>query len=73
LENLKLTIIDKALGDLSQVSPLLKKRIVEAAMVCAQHSGVIIQEEYEVLRALVATLNCPLPLLGVSVSTSEAA
>lgn len=55
------TAFDSALKTFAQSSPALKKRLLSAAMSCIAADGVIVVREGELIRAIAATLGCPLP------------
>ncbi|MGL6226561.1 MAG: M48 family metallopeptidase [Thermoguttaceae bacterium] len=52
---------DSALKTFVQSSPALKKRLLSAVMSCIAADGVIVVREGELIRAIAATLGCPLP------------
>jgi len=55
--------ITQVLGKLSQMSPLLKKTVIEACADAVIEDGVIMPAEAELLRAVSETLDCPMPPL----------
>ena len=55
--------ISAALQSLSQMSPLLKKSVIEASADIAMHDGVLKYTEAEFLRVIADLLACPLPPL----------
>ncbi len=56
-----LTRIDAALDRIAQAAPDVKRTILKACSAAAAHDGVVGTEEYELLRAIADTLDCPLP------------
>lgn len=58
---LGLETFDKAMGELNQVIPKWKSRIVEGAAACVIVDGQISINEGELLRALASALECPMP------------
>lgn len=57
----KLKSIDRALDKLALASPLLKKRVLEACVVCIATDGKAKLKEAELLRAIADGLDCPVP------------
>ncbi len=55
--------IDKALAELAHTAPALKAKIVEAILDAAGVDGRITVEEAEIVRAIAATLDAPIPPL----------
>lgn len=60
-KEIHLADIDKALKQLSQSSPPIKKRVLEACIACIGADGVANVKEVELLRAIVDALDCPVP------------
>jgi Zn-dependent protease with chaperone function len=60
-----LTAIGEALDKLAEASPEVKKRVLHACAQCVAHDGVVLPEEYELLRAIGDALDCPVPPLPV--------
>lgn len=60
------TALDMALSRLDQVSPAGKEQLVEALSKTVVHDGRLTLGESELLRAVCATLHCPLPPLIAS-------
>lgn len=56
-----LSDVDVALGRLNQVSPQLKKAVLNACAETVAADGVIQENEAELLRAIADTLDCPIP------------
>ncbi|MES2626204.1 MAG: M48 family metallopeptidase [Pseudomonadota bacterium] len=59
-----IAILEQALGKLKNLRPLQKPRLLKAMVLCIQHDGVVSSEEGELLRAVAAVLDCPVPPLG---------
>ena len=55
--------ITSALKCLAQLSPLLKRGVLEASADIAMHDGQLKYSEAELLRVIADMLNCPLPPL----------
>jgi hypothetical protein len=55
--------LQAALGKLAQLSPLLKRSVVEACADCVIRDGRVLPVEAELLQALAVTLDCPMPPL----------
>jgi Zn-dependent protease with chaperone function len=63
IANVDLKSLDTALNRLRTCSPGVKRRIIDAAAQCVACDGVVEVREAELLRAVAATLDCPLPPL----------
>jgi tellurite resistance protein len=55
-----------ALSELDQATPAVKRRIIQAVTACIVADGKITIEESELLRAVAAALDCPMPLSNQS-------
>jgi hypothetical protein len=55
--------LDRALRHLDQLTPPRKAQLVHALAQTVIHDGRVTVDEYELLRAVCASLHCPLPLL----------
>jgi hypothetical protein len=55
--------LEAALRKLEQLSPLLKKSVVEACADCVIHDGRVLPAEAELLQAVAVALDCPMPPL----------
>ena len=69
----KLESMEPVLSKLSGLSPLLKSSLIEACADCVLHDGKIALEEGELLRAVAAALDCPMPPFILAHSVSNAA
>ena len=58
--------LDAALNQLANATPQLKRSIVTACVECAATDGKLAVPEYELLRAITDSLDCPLPPLNPS-------
>lgn len=58
--------LDNALDHLANATPQLKRSIVAACVDCAATDGKLAVAEYELLRAITDSLDCPLPPLKLS-------
>ena len=58
-----LDTLDVALTDLEQTAPKVKRRILQAAAVCITADQTVTHAEAELLRAVSALLDCPMPPL----------
>lgn len=54
-------LLEASLEKLSEMSPQLKKKLVTACAECVLHDGVVEVAEGEILRAVSARLDCPMP------------
>jgi Zn-dependent protease with chaperone function len=66
LEQCNLKNFDMALSELDQATPAVKRRIIQAVTACIVADGKITIEESELLRAVAAALDCPMPLSNQS-------
>ena len=55
--------LSRALQVLNRLQPLQKPRLLKALCTCVTHDGVIKPVEVELVRAVAATLDCPMPPL----------
>ncbi len=62
-ERVGLSEVDRALATLDGLKPRQKERLIEAAAACVAHDGRVTVPEAELLRALGAALDCPIPPL----------
>ena len=62
VEHCRLDNLNKALEELAQVTPSIKLQLVDAAAHIILQDGKITVTEADLLRALTAALDCPLPL-----------
>ena len=53
--------LDEALAELDHAAPMVKKRVLEAAVVCVTADRQVTVEEAELLRAVSASISCPMP------------
>ncbi|HKQ16433.1 MAG TPA: M48 family metallopeptidase [Steroidobacteraceae bacterium] len=60
------TALDLALSRLDQLAPIAKEQLVEAMVATATHDQQLTMGEAELLRAVCASLHCPLPPLVAS-------
>ncbi|MBN1903012.1 M48 family metallopeptidase [Candidatus Sumerlaeota bacterium] len=58
--------LDKALDQLRQAAPIIKKRLMEGLAGCVAADGTITPEEGALLRAIAEVLDCPIPPLTLS-------
>jgi Zn-dependent protease with chaperone function len=54
----------KAVNQLANCYPLLKPRLLKGMTDCITHDGVVLPEEKELLKAIAAVMDCPMPQLG---------
>ena len=52
---------DRALAELAQASPNVKRAVIAAVAACITADGQVTVEEGELLRAIAAVLACPVP------------
>lgn len=62
-ERCTLDALERALGQLEALSPLLKEGVIRAAADCVIHDGRVTAGEAELLQVLAVSLDCPLPPL----------
>ncbi len=55
--------LDAALAQLRLAAPKVKRQILEACVACVAADGTVTRREGELLRAITATLDCPMPPL----------
>ncbi|NTV14895.1 MAG: M48 family metallopeptidase [Desulfobulbaceae bacterium] len=65
VERIGLPELDRALVDLERLAPQLKGRLLTACGACVTADGLIAPVEAELLRAVAATLDCPIPPLVI--------
>jgi Zn-dependent protease with chaperone function/uncharacterized tellurite resistance protein B-like protein len=65
-QKLTLTDVDTALERLNQLKPLQKPKLLKALSQCVLADGQITQREAELLRAMAAALDCPIPPIVAS-------
>ncbi len=53
--------LDEALAELDHAAPMVKKRVLEAAVACITADRQVTVEEAELLRAVSASISCPMP------------
>jgi len=58
-----LAALDAALAALDEAAPRVKRQILQAAVVCIAADDTVTATEAELLRALSASLGCPMPPL----------
>jgi Zn-dependent protease with chaperone function len=58
--------LTRSLNRLAELSPLLKKPVIEACVDGITHDGHISVNEQELLRAICECLDCPMPLFSIS-------
>jgi Zn-dependent protease with chaperone function len=63
LENCLLDDFVKAVDKLANCYPLLKPRLLKGLVLCAEFDGVVTAEEQEILTAIAAVIDCPMPRL----------
>jgi Zn-dependent protease with chaperone function len=61
-----IAVLEQTLDKLKNLRPLQKPRLLKAMVQCIQHDGKVSSEEGELLRAVAAVLDCPVPPLGNS-------
>jgi len=63
-EQCTLRDFDSALAELRLAAPKIKRQILSACVACVAADGTVTLREGELLRAIAATLDCPMPPLG---------
>lgn len=64
LEQATVSMLDRAVERLRLVKPLQKPRLLKALVLCIRTDGEVTSGEAEILRAVGAVLNCPVPPLA---------
>ena len=64
-EELALSELNKAMFHFSHLFPLVKPRLLKACALSIQADGDVGSEQYELLRAIAALLDCPMPLINL--------
>ncbi len=62
-EDCGLDRLDQALATLAEATPAIKRQVIEAAAACVAADRQVTLDEAELLRAMSATLGCPMPPL----------
>ena len=63
VDDLKFTALDAALGALEEAAPKVKRQLLRAAVACIAADRTVTATEAELLRAMSASLGCPMPPL----------
>ena len=63
VDDLKFTALDAALGALEEAAPKVKRQLLRAAVACIASDRTVTATEAELLRAMSASLGCPMPPL----------
>jgi len=63
LDDLQFTALDAALAALEKAAPLVKRQVLRAAVTCVTADRTVTAAETELLRAMSASLGCPMPPL----------
>ena len=66
VDNLKFTALDAALAALEEAAPKVKRQLLRAAVACITADRTVTATEAELLRAMSASLGCPMPPLLLS-------
>lgn len=61
VEELTLNELDGALREINGATPAIKKRIIRACTACITNDALVSAEEAELMRAIGAALDCPVP------------
>jgi Zn-dependent protease with chaperone function len=64
--------LDSALDKLAFLSPLLRRHVLKACAACVAHDGKVTVAEIELLRAVAAALDCPIPLVVPAEAATKA-
>lgn len=67
-EELKLDVLDVAIGKLAELKPLLKPRIIKACAAAIMHDGQATIRGHELLRTIASCLDSPMPPLPAPVN-----
>ena len=60
--------LDSTLGRLANLKVLEKPSLLKALVACIEYDGTVSAREFELVRAVAAILDCPLPPISVKVS-----
>ena len=71
LEQCDFTQLDAALTALDGLAPTAKRKLLQASAACIESDATVTVNESELLRAVVASLSCPMPPLLVVQTNSE--
>ncbi len=63
VDDLKFTALDAALAALEEAAPKIKRQVLRAAVACIAADRTVTATEAELLRAMSASLGCPMPPL----------
>lgn len=63
VDDLRFAALDAALAALDEAAPLVKRQLLRAAVVCIAADRTVTATEAELLRAISASLGCPMPPL----------
>jgi len=63
VDDLKFTALDAALAALEEAAPMVKRQLLRAAVACIAADRTVTATEAELLRAMSASLGCPMPPL----------
>ena len=63
VDDLQFTALDAALGALEEAAPKVKRQVLRAAVACIAADRTVTATEAELLRAMSASLGCPMPPL----------
>ena len=61
LEECKVADFSQAVSKMADAYPLLKPRLLKGMAACASHDGVLSPREVEILVAVAAVMDCPVP------------
>lgn len=70
-EDISLTKLNTAMDELELLKPPIKKRFLQACVVCISHDGSVTIQGYELTRAIASCLDCPLPPVLVPVQMDK--
>ena len=65
---LSIDLLDSVMDELELLKPPLKKRFLQACVICISHNGKVTLQAYELTRAIASSLDCPMPPVLVNKS-----
>lgn len=70
-EQLKLEDLNNAIQHFMYLYPLVKPKLLKACAACIQADGIVTIEQFELLRAISALLDCPMPIMSADFELKE--
>jgi Zn-dependent protease with chaperone function len=70
-DQLSLEDLNNALHHFAHLYPLVKPRLLKACAACIQADKTLTIEQYDLLRAISALIDCPMPLMNIELKINE--